>query len=202
MSIALCPIKLYIYFGKSPYHVALVLRRQGREWQMIRWDTDTDEFTEGQWLKHARINIADSRMSETGELFRCCAKYHSWTAYRTISKIPYFTAVDVAESRGYGVYERTKISSEWKQGDEKGIKWTKADMHEGGAGLNWNGTVPSLPCPVQLLHHRNGNNYAIQSGQLQKNGILLKDFTSNCFENIVAPYAPALELFTAQARTY
>lgn len=82
--------------------VIVLVRRGPTKWvQLVRWETDADTFTDGQWMK-ARIYERRCSLSPDGQLFVYFAakitqrtvhddKYtYAWTA---VSRPPYFTAL-------------------------------------------------------------------------------------------------------------
>ncbi|MBI5670965.1 MAG: hypothetical protein HZC41_23475 [Chloroflexi bacterium] len=85
----------------SQASVGVILRRGPSDWvQLIRWDTETDEFTPGQWF-HGRVYEAKCDLSPDGELLVYFAYKpvnradspdygDQWTA---VSRPPYFTAL-------------------------------------------------------------------------------------------------------------
>jgi hypothetical protein len=101
--------------------VALVFRRGPSRWvQLIRWNTQTDEFERGQWF-HGRIYERRCDLSPDGSLFIYFAQKktgrmlrdkeytYAWTA---ISKPPYFTALALWPKgdcwHGGGLFEDAK----------------------------------------------------------------------------------------------
>ncbi|HEY4329383.1 MAG TPA: hypothetical protein VGN88_06585 [Phycisphaerae bacterium] len=75
--------------------MSVLFRRGPKDWtRMILWDTDSDTFTGGQWVKH---RVEHGHLSPDGELlvysvhnFRAHEKYGNWVA---VSRPPYFTAL-------------------------------------------------------------------------------------------------------------
>jgi hypothetical protein len=94
------PARLFVLLAREA-PVGVILRRGPSQWtQLIKWNTDTDAFEPGQWLK-AQILTYSCDLSPNGKLLIYGAYRHgnsrfnpdigdSWTA---ISKPPYFTAL-------------------------------------------------------------------------------------------------------------
>ena len=89
--------KLYLYKARDEPIVAILRRGLQRdEWELIKWDLDTDTFTEGQWLTHKQMNGKYCAISPNGKYF--AYHYHEytkqvWSASAVISKLPNFTAI-------------------------------------------------------------------------------------------------------------
>ena len=91
--------KLYLYKARD-INIVAILRRglQRDEWELIKWDLDTDTFTEGQWLTHKQMNGKYCAISPNGKYF--AYHYHeyygknaSYSARAAISQLPNFTAI-------------------------------------------------------------------------------------------------------------
>lgn len=86
--------KLFLYKAKNSNIVAILRRgKQRKEWQLIRWDIEMDNFQEGQWLMNKMIHPRYSSISPDGKYFF----YHYWNHGQyskdaVFSKIPNFTA--------------------------------------------------------------------------------------------------------------
>ena len=83
--------------------------------QLVAWDTDTDEFTAGQWFK-GRIHEDRCDLSPDGRYFVYFAAKHRWVhvedvkeTWTAISRPPYFTALAIwffgGTWHGGGVFE-------------------------------------------------------------------------------------------------
>ncbi|MBI1276838.1 MAG: hypothetical protein GC179_01790 [Anaerolineaceae bacterium] len=101
------PARLHVVLAREA-PVGVILRRGPSRWvQMIKWDTATDTFEQGQWFK-GRVYENKCDLSPDGELFVYFVfkgnSHHSsgehlytWTA---ISKPPYFTAIALWKEYG------------------------------------------------------------------------------------------------------
>ncbi len=96
--------RAWIFFA-SDAPVGILLVRGPTDWvQLIKWDTTTDQFEAGQWLK-ARVDEQSFDVSPDGKLIVYWARansrreFETWTA---VSKPPYFTAL--ALWPWYGTY--------------------------------------------------------------------------------------------------
>ena len=88
------PARLWVIRARESPTAVIFRRGPTRQVQLIRWNTETDEFEAGQWFK-GRIYERRCDLSPDGTLLIYFAAKHrpplgSWTA---ISKPPYFTAL-------------------------------------------------------------------------------------------------------------
>ena len=104
--------KLFLYKAASA-NVVAILRRDTSDrdnWELIKWDLDTDRFTEGQWLLKKHMNGASScAISPDGQLFGY--HYEVYNRYvkgkrvlesvGVISKLPNFTALYINKAWGF-----------------------------------------------------------------------------------------------------
>ena len=87
-------VRIYALLARSSSKAVIFRRGPSKQVLLLRWDTETDEIEEGQWLK-ARIYERRCDLSPDGDLLLYFAAtyrppYGSWSA---ISKPPYFTAL-------------------------------------------------------------------------------------------------------------
>lgn len=86
--------KLFLYKAKDANIVAILRRGKYRkEWQLIKWDIDSDTFQMGQWLKNKMVFPSYCSISPNGNYFF----YHYWEGGHysedaVFSKLPNFTA--------------------------------------------------------------------------------------------------------------
>lgn len=89
--------KLYLYKARDANTVAILRRGfQRDEWELIKWDVDTDTFTEGQWLTHKHMNGKYAAISPNGKYFAYIYNEYTKNIYSTkavISHLPNFTAI-------------------------------------------------------------------------------------------------------------
>jgi hypothetical protein len=95
--------KLFLYKARDAPIVAILRRGSVKtNWQLIRWNTETDEFTEGQWLTKAIMNGAYCSISPDGLYFAyhysSLREENKRKSYAVVSEIPYFTASLIAKS--------------------------------------------------------------------------------------------------------
>ena len=112
--------------------VAVVFRRgPSNRVLLIKWNTDSDTFEEGQWLK-GKIYEGRCEISPDGELLLYFAAnwrkpYLSWTA---VSRPPYLTALAL-----------------WPKGDARGggglfVNGTRIGLNHSGSKFKTGATVP------------------------------------------------------------
>ncbi len=95
------PAKLFLYKAAQANVVAILRSGPDREtWELIRWDLDTDTFTEGQWLLKKYMKGNNAAISPCGRYFA----YHydvygyvkgkqNWACHGVVSALPNFTAL-------------------------------------------------------------------------------------------------------------
>ena len=96
-------VKLFLHKARDA-PIAVLLRRTNKkkDWEMIRWDMETDTFTEGQWLMGKTMNGRYCQLSADGKYFA----YHydlygeskqnpsgNWACHGVVSLVPNFTAL-------------------------------------------------------------------------------------------------------------
>ena len=89
--------KLFLYKARDANIVAILRRGLQRdEWELIKWDLDTDTFTEGQWLTHKQMNGKYCAISPNGNYFAYSYTEYTkkvYSARGVISRLPNFTAI-------------------------------------------------------------------------------------------------------------
>lgn len=86
--------KLHFYKARDVNIVVILRGHKKTEWEMIRWDLDTDTFTEGQWLRNKHLDPKSAAISPNGEYFVYGYDVYGkgWQSVGVASKVPYFTA--------------------------------------------------------------------------------------------------------------
>ncbi len=87
-------VSLFVLRARAAPVAAVLRRGPSKEVALVRWDTRSDRFEVGQWLK-GRVDEHRCDLAPNGELLVYFAKnwarpYATWTA---ISRPPYFTAI-------------------------------------------------------------------------------------------------------------
>jgi hypothetical protein len=194
--------KLFLYKAKNSNIVAILRRdKQRKEWQLIRWDIEVDNFQEGQWLINKMIHPRYSSISPDGKYFF----YHYWNHGQysqdaVFSKIPNFTAEYYGTWNTY--YQDCTFTN-----DNKGVvsfedqfikrnvdtklelvlrKDTNTDiiLPTGYVGLKNDDTLAGK-CNNYEQHatftDMKGRVITVKEGVLYANGIVLLDTTNNTF---------------------
>ena len=92
-------VRLHLYFA-SENATAVVLRQGPKKLnRLILWNRDTDEFVDGQWLKHA-VYPERCDLSPDGRYFLYFALNGKWSSdtkgsYTALSAPPFFTALSL-----------------------------------------------------------------------------------------------------------
>ena len=91
---------LHIIFGNR--HDAIILLQNGRTWQQLLWDTETDVITPGQWLSHTQIYPKESFLHNGYFLYSClqAGKGKPYACYNIVSRPPFFTALAISDMHG------------------------------------------------------------------------------------------------------
>ena len=94
-------VKLYLYKAAKA-NVVVLLRRSGKrdQWEMIRWDLDTDTFVEGQWLLKKVLDPKSASLSPCGRFFAYSYSIYGFVkgeqnfeSHGVVSEVPNFTAL-------------------------------------------------------------------------------------------------------------
>jgi len=87
-------------FVSSQAPIAVLLRKEKvpvnkENWQMIKWNLETHQFTEGQWLLKKKLDLSACSISPDGTKFGWMYhQYHlNWKTHAGVSPVPYFTAI-------------------------------------------------------------------------------------------------------------
>lgn len=89
--------KLFLYKAADA-PVAVLLRRgvSRDQWELIRWDLETDTFTAGQWLKGKHLHGKEAVLSPDGRFLAYQYDIYGGEGYQShaaVSLVPNFTAV-------------------------------------------------------------------------------------------------------------
>lgn len=193
--------KLFLYKAKNTNIVAILRRdKQRKEWQLIRWDIEMDNFQEGQWLINKMIHPRYSSISPDGKYFF----YHYWNHGQysqdaVFSKIPNFTAEYYGTWNTY--YQDCTFTN-----DNKGVvsfedQFIKRNVDTKLELVLRKDTNKDIIIPTGYVGLKNDtlagkcNNYeqhatftdmkgrviTVKEGVLYANGIMLLDTTNNTF---------------------
>ena len=91
----------HIIFGNR--HDAVILLQDGRTWQQLLWDTETDVIIPGQWITHTKIYPKESYLHDGFFVYSCLqAGLHEkpYACYNIVSRPPYFTALTISDAGG------------------------------------------------------------------------------------------------------
>lgn len=102
------PPKLYLYKASHANIVAILRKGKGRsEWELIKWDLDTDTFQDGQWLLRKQVDADSAAISPYGDYFAYGYDIYGlrdWESVGVVSKLPNFTAEYFAKFTGGRVW--------------------------------------------------------------------------------------------------
>ena len=184
--------KLFLYKAAEANTVVLLRRGEKKDsWEMIRWDLETDTFTEGQWLLKKTINPAYCAISPCGRFFA----YHydiygfvkgeqNYQSHNVVSAVPTFTAL-YFDGAALGHWDQLGFT-------ESGELISSRPMVKKG-----DVELPFAPAAASLAHSGyigslsewtdpKGREITTQEGKLLADGAILYDTTDHVF----TPKAP------------
>jgi hypothetical protein len=90
-------VRLHLFHARAAARTVILRQGPTRLWRMILWDRDTDNFHEGQCLKH-KVYAERCDLSPDGRHFLYFALDGQWSqptrgSYTVISRPPFFTAL-------------------------------------------------------------------------------------------------------------
>lgn len=91
---------LTVFVASSAPIACIVYRKDKTTYQLISWNMETDEFVEGQWIKHKKIYLPGCAISPNGLYFawmynECNASFKTCGG---VSILPYFKAILYTEN--------------------------------------------------------------------------------------------------------
>lgn len=109
--------KLFLYKAAKANTVVILRRGETKEtWEMIRWNLDTDTFTEGQWLIKKQMNGAYASISPCGRYFGYFYQVYGYVkgvqkyeSCGVVSQVPNFTALYFNGNHG-GCWESVRFT--------------------------------------------------------------------------------------------
>ncbi len=176
--------KLYLYKAQDAPIVAILRRGLQRdEWELIKWDLDTDTFTEGQWLTHKQMNGKYAAISPNGRYFAYIYNQYTtpqWACYGVISRLPNFTAIYLND-KFPGYWDRVGFNRDssvyvpyWQlKNEDKEIKTIKV-WQEYNYG-------PSGYIASEVWIDPKGRSITTENGKLLANGECIYDTTNHMF---------------------
>lgn len=105
--------KLFLFKAQNA-NIVLIVRRgnKRKQWQLIKWDLETDQFTFGQWLLNKLLWVEGCSISPCGKYFYWIYEtyYPNFVTHAGISLIPNFTAI-MYGNRGIGRHYNCRYDS-------------------------------------------------------------------------------------------
>jgi hypothetical protein len=183
----------YIAYIKNAESKVISLRGSVKtDWELIRWNTETDEFTEGQWLTKAVMNGAYCSISPDGLYFAyhysSLREENRWKSYAVVSEIPYFTASLITKNHA-GMWDAIAFRNDGL------LMHTRAK----------DGFIMKRECPIvissvydsSLIYNGfcneggftdvRGRIVSIVGGAIYADGVLLYDTVDHVFQHVVCP---------------
>jgi hypothetical protein len=174
--------KLFLYKATKANTVAILRRGSSSEqnWELIRWDLDTDTFTEGQWLLKKQMNGKYAAISPCGRFFA----YH-YTIYGAensachgvVSALPNFTALYFNENHT-GNWEAVRFTENSEISGPPMVK--KGDVEVGQVGYTKD-SAPSGYIEGSSWTDTKGRVITTNEGKLLADGVVLYDTTDHAF---------------------
>jgi hypothetical protein len=183
--------KLFLYKARDAPIVAILRRGSVKtDWQLIRWNTETDEFTEGQWLTKAVMNGAYCSISPDGRYFAyhysSLREENRWKSYAVVSEIPYFTASLIAKShvgmwdaiafRNDGLLMHTRAQQGFVM--KRQINIAISPVYD--SSLIYNGLG-------EAFTDMRGRVVSVVGAAIHVDGLVIYDTTDHVFQQVVCP---------------
>jgi hypothetical protein len=88
--------RIFVILPREGCHAVVFRRGPSKQVQLLRWNTQTDEFEPGQWLK-GRVYERRCDLSPSGKFLIYFATKHKppWDSWTAISKPPFLTALAI-----------------------------------------------------------------------------------------------------------
>ena len=92
-------IRLHLFFASDNDRAVILRQGPTRQYRMILWNRDTDQFEDGQWIKN-KIYVERCALSPDGQHFLYFILDGKWNSdamgsYSVLSKPPYWTALSL-----------------------------------------------------------------------------------------------------------
>jgi hypothetical protein len=176
--------KLYLYKARDAPIVAILRRGLQRdEWELIKWDLETDIFTEGQWLTHKQMNGRLCAISPNGQYFAYIYNEYTKQVYSTkgvISKLPNFTAIYYTDNfPGYWDTVGFNTDNSVCIADEK--RWQLKTPNSGLTTSPMKAYVPSGFIDSEVWIDPRGRSITTERGKLLVNGSCMYDTSTHLF---------------------
>ena len=190
-------VKLFLFKARDA-PIVVILRRVKQHsrtlWQLIRWNTDTDTFQPGQWLKCAQqMRAGYCSLSPDGKHFAysysILGGIRAYESNGIVSVVPYFTATMFAEEFG-GAWNcitfhtngqpmctlQTPITYK-RPSALKQVEWDKSSQYTG--------YIESGSCTDSQ-----GRIITVDEGRVLADGAILYDTTDHVFQEVPYPSTP------------
>jgi len=185
--------KLFLYKARDAPIVAILRRGSVKtDWQLIRWNTETNEFTEGQWLTKAVMNGAYCSISPDGRYFAyhysSLREENRWKSYAVVSEIPYFTASLITENhagmwdaiafRNDGLLMHTRAQQGFVM--KRQINIAISPVYD--SSLIYNGF-----CIGGTFTDMRGRVVSVVGGAIHVDGSVIYDTSDHVFQQVICP---------------
>jgi hypothetical protein len=176
--------KLYLYKARDVPIVAILRRGLQRdEWELIKWDLETDTFTEGQWITHKQMNGRYCAISPNGNYFAYIYNEYTKSIYSArgvISRIPNFTAIYYTD-RFPGYWDKVGFNTDNSVcvSPEKGWQLKTPDSEIQTSSVK--DYVPSGYISSEVWIDPRGRSITTEKGVVIANGVPIYDTTHHMF---------------------
>jgi hypothetical protein len=184
--------KLFLHKARDA-PIAVLLRRTNKkkDWEMIRWDMETDTFTQGQWLMGKTMNGRYCQLSADGKYFAYNYDLYgeskqnpsgNWACHGVVSLVPNFTALYFCPNH-MGNWEKIHFS---EAGDVV-FKDMEKKSEDAPPLIPWTKDMPLVPDSYvdvnsQEWRDPRGRVITTDGGKLLADGIVIYDCTDHVFE--------------------
>ncbi len=177
--------KLFLYKAANTNIVAILRRGPDREtWELIRWDLDTDTFTEGQWLLKKHMNGKYAAISPCGRFFAYHYDVYGYVegeqnhaCHGVISALPNFTALYFNNDH-FGNWEDIRFT---QKGEINGPPMVKKGDVELSFVHHSTPIISSGLIKEAAWTDAKGRVITTEQGKLLADGVVLYDTTDHVF---------------------
>lgn len=183
--------KLFLYKARDVPIVAILRRGSVKtDWELIRWNTETDEFTEGQWLTKALMNGSYCAISPDGQHFAyhysSMREENKWNSYAVVSELPYFTASLITENHG-GMWDSIAFGKDGAvmhtSAKDEFVMRRECNINIGpvyNKDIIYNGF-----CNEGSFTDVRGRSVSVVGGAIHADGVILYDTADHVFQHVV-----------------
>ena len=191
-------VKLFLFKARDAPIVVIVRQAKVnsyKNWELIRWDLQTDTFQTGQWLKCAHI-IRPKYFSispDGNHLAYCYTNFETnehfeIVSHMIISKVPYFTATMYTKDHGvcgHGTY--IGFNTHGQPMCRSSVDTLEVRQPTTLKEAKWESNVPTGYIESGTFTDSKGRVITLDKGRIMADGVVLYDTTDHVFQSIPYP---------------